>query len=211
MKTPMVSSATSFQRLQTSLQSPMPRLPRSNVYSTQDPANPSASVHRKRFFTPSLTLKFLCAGYLNRGLFKTSLAADNCGMVVGDFEGEVERGQILARMVLRIGELRDAEIVRPRLGSFVDAGIKVDEMPAGLAGSLHDQFHIALAVEGAGIADIIVVIDHVIDVGGLGPAYALEVNPECGVGRTAAHVHRQRCRLDPVGTGFFLAVAEVHP
>src|SRR5215471_14909873 len=56
MKTRMVSSATSFQRLQTSLQSPMPRLPRSNVYSTRDPANPSASVHRKRFFTPSLTL-----------------------------------------------------------------------------------------------------------------------------------------------------------
>src|SRR6516162_2530642 len=67
MKTPMVSSATSFQRLQTSLQSPMPRLPRSNVYSTRDPANPSASVHRKRFFTPSLTLKFLCAGCLNPG------------------------------------------------------------------------------------------------------------------------------------------------
>src|SRR6516164_1974552 len=68
MKIPMVSSATSFQRVQTSLQSPMPRLPRSNVYSTRDPANPSASVHRKRFFTPSLTLKFLCAGYLNSGL-----------------------------------------------------------------------------------------------------------------------------------------------
>src|SRR6516164_9316707 len=74
MKTPMVSSATSFQRLQTSLQSPMPRLPRSNVYSTQDPANPSASVHRKRFFTPSLTLKFLCAGYLNRGWEKRESA-----------------------------------------------------------------------------------------------------------------------------------------
>src|SRR5262244_1159676 len=68
MKTPTVSSATSFQRPQTSLQSPMPRLPRSNVYSTRDPANPSASVHRKRFFTPSLTPKFLCAGYLNPGL-----------------------------------------------------------------------------------------------------------------------------------------------
>ena len=65
MKTPMVSSATSFQRVQTSLQSPMPRLPGSNVYSTRDPANRSASVHRKRFFTPSLTLEFLCAGYLN--------------------------------------------------------------------------------------------------------------------------------------------------
>src|SRR6516162_6685681 len=70
MKTPMVSSATSFQRLQTSLQSPMPRLPRSNVYSTRDPANPLASVHRKRFFTPSLTLKFLCAGCLNPGRIK---------------------------------------------------------------------------------------------------------------------------------------------
>ena len=65
MKIPMVSFATSFQRVQTSLQSPMPRLLRSNVDSTRDLAKPSASVHRKRFFTPSLTLKFLCAGYLN--------------------------------------------------------------------------------------------------------------------------------------------------
>src|SRR5215831_6466300 len=77
MKTPMVSSATSFQRPQTSLQSPMPRLPRSNVYSTRDPANPSASVHRKRFFTPSLTPKFLCAGYLNPGGEKNGLRKQN--------------------------------------------------------------------------------------------------------------------------------------
>src|SRR5215831_15442057 len=67
MKTPMVSSATSFQRLQTSLQSPMPRLPRSNVYSTRDPANPSASVHRKRFFTPSLTLNISMRWLLESG------------------------------------------------------------------------------------------------------------------------------------------------
>ena len=39
-----------------------PRLPRSNVCSTRDLENPSASVHPKRFSTPSLTLKFLCAG-----------------------------------------------------------------------------------------------------------------------------------------------------
>src|SRR5215831_773628 len=68
MKTRMVSSATSFQRLQTSLQSPMPRLPRSNVYSTRDPANPSASVHRKRFFTPSLTLNISMRWLLESGL-----------------------------------------------------------------------------------------------------------------------------------------------
>jgi hypothetical protein len=40
-------------------------LPRSNVYSMRDPENPSASVHRKRFLTPSLPLKFLCTGELN--------------------------------------------------------------------------------------------------------------------------------------------------
>src|SRR5271157_2093812 len=65
MKTPTASSATSSQREQTSLLSQMPRSPRSNVCSTPDPENRSASVHRKRFSTPSLTLKFLCAGKLN--------------------------------------------------------------------------------------------------------------------------------------------------
>src|SRR5260370_12672656 len=75
MKIPMASSATSSQRVQTFLRSPMPRLPRSNVYSTRDPANRSASVHRKRFLTPSLTLKFLCAGYLNPRCQSMFLAA----------------------------------------------------------------------------------------------------------------------------------------
>src|SRR5208283_2034726 len=65
MKTPTASSATSSQREQISLLSQMPRSPRSNVCSTPDLENPSASVHPKRFSTPSLTLKFLCAGKLN--------------------------------------------------------------------------------------------------------------------------------------------------
>src|ERR1039458_2845399 len=65
MKTPTALSATSSQREQTSLLSQMPRSPRSNVCSTPDPENPSASVHRKRFSTSSLTLKFLCDGKLN--------------------------------------------------------------------------------------------------------------------------------------------------
>src|SRR5208282_312686 len=65
MKTPTASSATSSQREQTSLLSQMPRSPRSNVCSTRDLENPSVSVHPKRFSTPSLTLKFLCAGKLN--------------------------------------------------------------------------------------------------------------------------------------------------
>src|SRR5205807_6588180 len=66
MKTPTVSSATSSRTGQISLRSPTPRLPRSSVCSMQDLANPSAFVHPKRFSTPSLTLKVLCAGNLNR-------------------------------------------------------------------------------------------------------------------------------------------------
>ena len=65
MKTPTALSVTSSQREQTSLRFQMPRLPRLNVCSTRDLENPSASVHLKRFSTPSLTLKFLCAGKLN--------------------------------------------------------------------------------------------------------------------------------------------------
>src|ERR1700680_4823722 len=65
MKTPTALSVTSSQREQTSLRFQVPRLPRSSVCSTRDLENPSASVHLKRFSTPSLTLKFLCAGKLN--------------------------------------------------------------------------------------------------------------------------------------------------
>src|SRR4029077_3359290 len=65
MKTPTALSVTSSQREQTSLRFQVPRLPRSNVCSTRDLENPLASVHLKRFSTPSLTLKFLCAGKLN--------------------------------------------------------------------------------------------------------------------------------------------------
>src|ERR1017187_1733698 len=82
MKTPTALSATSSQREQTSLLSQMPRSPRSNVCSTPDPENPSAFVHRKRFSTSSLTLKFLCAGKLNprhliRSLLDEVFGAEN--------------------------------------------------------------------------------------------------------------------------------------
>src|SRR5262249_10583773 len=64
------------------------------------------------------------------------------------FEREVEARQVLARMVVREGELRDAEIVRPRLGAFVDAGVEIDVVHAGRTGCPHDDLDIALAVEG---------------------------------------------------------------
>src|SRR5271168_774106 len=71
MKTPTASSATSSQREQTFLLSQVPRSPRSNGCSTPRLENPSASVHPKRFSTPSLTPKFLCAGKLNPRMIVT--------------------------------------------------------------------------------------------------------------------------------------------
>src|SRR5690348_1702813 len=88
-----------------------------------------------------------------------SLSSHRYGIIGRHLEGEMEGGQVFAGVVGRIGELRDAEIVRPRFVALVDAGIEIDEMPAGLASRLHDQLDIALAVESAGIADVIVVVD----------------------------------------------------
>src|SRR6266478_1116568 len=120
-------------------------------------------------------------------------------------ESEVEGGQILARVVVREGELRDAEIVRPRLGAFVDAGVEIDIVHAGRAGCPHDDLDIALAVEGANIAGVAVVVDDVVEVGSLGPADALEMDGEGRPGRSAGHVHGQGGRLDPIGPDLFLS------
>src|SRR5215470_6514656 len=81
------------------------------------------------------------------------------------FESEVEGRQVLARMVVREGELRDAEIVGPRLGALVDAGVEIDVVHAGRPGCTHDDLDIALAVEGADIAGVIVVVNDVVEVG----------------------------------------------
>jgi hypothetical protein len=51
-------------------------------------------------------------------------------------EGEMECRQILAGMILSIGELRHAEVVGSDLFALVDAGIEIDEVPAGLPGRL---------------------------------------------------------------------------
>src|SRR5262245_43758381 len=106
-------------------------------------------------------------------------------------EREAERRIVLAGVIVVPGELRDTEIVRPRFLALVDARIEIDEVPAGLAGRLHDHLDVALAVEAAGIADIGVVVDHVHDVGGLGPTRALQVNPKLGAGWPAPDVERQ--------------------
>src|SRR5262249_47446091 len=106
-------------------------------------------------------------------------------------------------MVVREGELRDAEIVRPRLGAFVDARIEVDIVHPGRAGGLHENLYIALAVEGADISRVVVVVDNMVDVGGLRPAAALEMDRESGAGRSARDIDGQRRWLDPVATEFF--------
>src|SRR4029453_13497927 len=71
---------------------------------------------------------------------------------VGHLECKSEAREIFARVVIGIGELRQPVVVRPDFFPLIDSGIKVDEVPTGLPGRLHDDFDIALAVEGAGIA-----------------------------------------------------------
>src|SRR5215204_7792029 len=108
-------------------------------------------------------------------------------------------------MVLSIRQLWDPEIVRPRLGAFVDAGVEIDEMPSGFASGLHDQLNVALAVERAGVPDIAVVIDYMDNVGGFAPADALQMNSERRADRATADVKRQGRGLDPEVTGLLAA------
>src|SRR5262245_58688315 len=123
---------------------------------------------------------------------KWTLLADRTREAGRHLAGEAETRQILARMVVRIGELGQAVIIRPGLLALVDCRIEIDEMPAGLPGRLHHDLDVALAVEGAGVAAHRVVVDHGVDVGGLAPAHALEMDPERGPHRPARHVERQR-------------------
>src|SRR5262249_11994011 len=74
----------------------------------------------------------------------------------------------------------------------------------GCAGCPHDNLDIALAVEGADVAGVAVIVHDVVEVGGLGPANTFEVDGEGRPGRPAGHVHRQCGRLDPIGADFFL-------
>jgi hypothetical protein len=51
-------------------------------------------------------------------------------------------------MVGRLSELRDEKIPRPRLVTAVNRGIKVDEMPTGVAGRQQGDPDIALSGDG---------------------------------------------------------------
>jgi hypothetical protein len=81
-------------------------------------------------------------------------------------------------MVGGMGQLRAQKVSRLLLFTAVDRGIQVDEMPAGIARCLQRDRDIALAVEGAGVADLAVVVDDSVDVRGLGPADTLQMHGE---------------------------------
>src|SRR5262245_2691541 len=101
-------------------------------------------------------------------------------------------------MIVRISELRQAIVVRPRLLALVYRRVEIDEVPAGLPGGLHEDFDIALTVEGAGIAAGRVVIDDGVDIGGLAPPHAFEVDAEGGPHRSARDVEGKRGGGDPI-------------
>src|SRR5262245_47497951 len=74
-----------------------------------------------------------------------SLLADQAG--TGHLERKAEARQVLARVIVRVGELPNLEILRPRFLALVDRGVEVDEVPPRLAGRFEEDLHVALAVE----------------------------------------------------------------
>jgi predicted nucleotidyltransferase len=56
--------------------------------------------------------------------------------------------QVLAGMIGRVSELRDHNIPRRLLVTAVNRGIKVDEMPTGVAGRQQGDLDIALSGDG---------------------------------------------------------------
>src|SRR6266852_6204934 len=120
-------------------------------------------------------------------------------MSINHFKREPEPREILAGMVVRVGELGEAVVVGPDLLALVDRGIEIDEMPAGLAGRLHEDLDVALTVERARVAADRVVVDYGVDVAGLAPAHALEVHAERRPHRSPRDVERPRGGGDPEG------------
>src|SRR5262249_36935230 len=88
----------------------------------------------------------------------------------------------------------------------VDRRIEVYEMPAGVARRVERDPDIPLAVEGAGVADIAVVVDDGVDVRRLGPADPLQMYGKRRAGRTALDIERKRGGLDPEASSLLLAV-----
>jgi integration host factor subunit beta len=106
-------------------------LPRSNVCSTPDLENPSASVHRKRFSTPSLTLKFLCAGKLNPPIQNPHLYRQDAEKIVNIIFSEITAAMARGDRVELRGfgaffvKLREGRTGRnPRTGATVSVGRK---------------------------------------------------------------------------------------
>src|SRR5271165_2568604 len=140
MKTPTALSVTSSQREQTSLRSQVPRLPRSNVCSTRDLENRSASVHRKRFSTPSLPLKFLCAGKLNPRF--------NSGEPFGGYDIWLRRDRPIRKLVRRFIRVLDESSAHQAFNSPVSDWFCVqdksyDGLGAFLVTPLFDLRHIS--------------------------------------------------------------------
>src|SRR6516165_10560485 len=114
-------------------------------------------------------------------------------------------------MVLLGGELWQAVIDWPRLFALVDRRIEIDEVPAGLAGSLHEDLDIALTVEAAGIVTVAIVVHHCVDIGGFAPAHAFKMNLERGLDRPAGDTERQRGRRNPECSDLAISSAAVRP
>src|SRR5579862_4076284 len=97
-------------------------------------------------------------------------------LVRGDLEGKPQCGNLVARMVVLVGELRKAIELLVGLGPLVNGGVEVDEVDAGqpCRGEVDD--HVALAIEAARVSHVGVVVGRDVDVVEIRPSDALQVD-----------------------------------
>src|SRR5690349_24223649 len=98
-----------------------------------------------------------------------------------DFKSKVDSGNLIARVVVRISELRNTiQQLSLGCGALVDAGVQIDHMVAGSARGFEIEDDVALRIESAHISHVRVVVRRGKDVVVLRPADAFEVNAHRG-------------------------------
>src|SRR4030095_10404096 len=113
------------------------------------------------------------------------------------FEGEAERGDLVAWVIVGVGQLRLA-IQQLCFGwrPLIDAWRQMDDVHAWRAARREIDDDIALAVEAAHVAHIRVVIRGDVDVVVFGPADALQMNRYSRANRTRGRRDADDARLD---------------
>ena len=117
--------------------------------------------------------------------------------LAGNFKFEMERGNFISGMVVRICQLGHAveELVYGGR-ALINAREQIDQMSAGLACRAERNDHVALRIEAAGISHISVIVGRGIKVVVLRPSDSMQVNRHRRSSGTRRRLHAHDAGLD---------------